>query len=683
MNYKHSKTLRNLAFLFLTLLIAAYANHFANTFHFDDFHTIVNNVHIRKISNIPQFFVDASMFSSSVNHQGLRPIVTTSLAIDYWIAGDLYPFMFHLSTFLWHITLCVLLFFLYRKLIGVYIKHKWVDYIALFGAGWFSIHTAMAETLNYIISRSDVLSTFFVLLSFYVFVALPTKRKWFLYVIPAIVAVFTKEIIPSLIVILFFYLLLFEKKLSIPDLFKRKNFGQIINVFVTLLPLIVAVGIAQLYTLSRMKETFVSYGVIHPYGYYWLTQTYVWFLYFKTFFLPTHLSADTDLAVLTTIWDIKAFIGIVFIFLFLYAIIKLSKIEIYRPIAFGLIWFAAALLPTSVTPLAEVMNDHRMYYAFTGLMLSVITALGIILIKNENTFTQKPVYKNVLFVVFGLLIAAHAFGVVVRNRVWRNDETLWYDVTIKSPNNGRGLMNYGLALMNRGNYAGAMEYYQRAQAITPFYNTLYVNMGLAAAGLNNHVDAEKYFNNAILFGSNDAASFSYYSRYLAQQGRAKEAIAIAQRALALNPNDEISLRALMSAYHQLSDWNALEKTANFFLFNYINDTEAIQYLSAAKNRRPKNDATATIKSQLKTADDFLNFSLIMYNAGNYQECINACLEVLKLDPNNANAYSNMCAAYNSLEQWDKGLEACKKALSIDPNHQMAQGNLQWSLKRKK
>ncbi|MCH5718094.1 hypothetical protein [Niabella hibiscisoli] len=155
-----NKNLKYIGWVLLGILILAYANHFNNGFHFDDSHTIVENVNIRTLENIPRFFTDATLFSVSQNHRGLRPLVTTSLAIDYWIAGGLNPWMFQLSTFLWHIGLCVMLFFMYRQLLLKTNSHKWISFIALFGAGWFGIHTVGAETLNYIISRSDVLSTF-------------------------------------------------------------------------------------------------------------------------------------------------------------------------------------------------------------------------------------------------------------------------------------------------------------------------------------------------------------------------------------------------------------------------------------------------------------------------------------------------------------------------------------------
>ena len=60
MNVKKRNILILTGILFLGLLIT-YSNHFKNGFHFDDSHTIVNNVNIRSIENIPKFFVDTKL----------------------------------------------------------------------------------------------------------------------------------------------------------------------------------------------------------------------------------------------------------------------------------------------------------------------------------------------------------------------------------------------------------------------------------------------------------------------------------------------------------------------------------------------------------------------------------------------------------------------------------------------
>ena len=51
--------------------------------------------------------------------------------------------------------------------------------------------------------------------------------------------------------------------------------------------------------------------------------------------------------------------------------------------------------------------------------------------------------------------------------VWRTDESLWRDVVEKSPHNGRGIMNYGLVFIERGDYASAIANCERAPNTKP------------------------------------------------------------------------------------------------------------------------------------------------------------------------------------------------------------------------
>ena len=70
----------------LAVLLAAYANHFHNGFHYDDGHTIVNNASIRELRNIPLFFRDATTFSTLPSNQSYRlvhwPPLMLSVAVS-------------------------------------------------------------------------------------------------------------------------------------------------------------------------------------------------------------------------------------------------------------------------------------------------------------------------------------------------------------------------------------------------------------------------------------------------------------------------------------------------------------------------------------------------------------------------------------------------------------------------
>ncbi len=671
---KPNQNIAILGIILLFVLVAAYANHFNNGFHFDDSHAVESNVYIRSLKNIPAFFSDPKMFSSDPLHWGLRPLVTTSLAIDYWLGGGLNPFYFQLSTFIWFVLLGVLLFFMYKNLLNQSIKHPWAIYIALAATAWYVLHTANAETLNYVIARSDVQSTFCIVASFLIYIAYPAKRQWFLYVIPAFIGVFAKETVLVLVIILFFYILLFENNLGIKDLFDLKNFKIIGNAFLKVLPLLIVISITQLYTLSKVSSV---QGATNPLFHYILTQTYVWLHYFIAFFSPMNLSADSDWGVINNVFDERIVIGVAFVIILVVIIFKTSVKKETRPIAFGLIWFAAALLPTSLIPFAEVTNDHRMFFAFIGLALSVVTFIGLWLIKMEKQINTNNNLKLLIGLCAFLVLTLNAYGVYSRNKVWKNEETLWLDVTEKSPLNGRGLMNYGLTQMSKGNYVVADSYFEKATQYLAYYNTLYINIGILKGATNKPLEADENFKKAIALSPNTFDGYAYYARYLQQEKRDTEAMPMAEKALQINPYSIFTLDVLMNVYNDLGLQDKLQQTANKVLSILPDDITAKSFLISGKKSRSITKTTNQQNKQL-TADDYVNLSLTYYNQHNYDKCIEACQAAIKLKPNDADAYSNMGAAYNMLKQWQKGVDACTKALQINPNHKLAAGNLNWA-----
>src|SRR4051812_32963667 len=132
--------------LLVVAILAGYANHFHNSFHFDDAHTIVNNAAIRQLRNIPLFFRDAATFSSLPSNQSYRPLVSTLLAIDYSLGHGMRPFWFHLSIFTLFVLLVLLLAFVIVRLLdytGDSPRNWW---IALIGAACYGLHPANADT---------------------------------------------------------------------------------------------------------------------------------------------------------------------------------------------------------------------------------------------------------------------------------------------------------------------------------------------------------------------------------------------------------------------------------------------------------------------------------------------------------------------------------------------------------
>jgi len=195
----------------LLLVLLVYSRHFHNEFHFDDVHTVLQNPYIRDLHKIPQFFTDSRTFSILPRNRGYRPLVTTSLAVDYWLGGGLAPFYFQLSTFCWFLVQLVLMFGLFRKIFDAARPGPLNWGAALLATAWYGLHPAMAETVNYVIQRGDLYSTLGVIGAILTYAAAPNLRKYGVYLLPAAAALLSKP--PALVfpALLLLYIWLFEE----------------------------------------------------------------------------------------------------------------------------------------------------------------------------------------------------------------------------------------------------------------------------------------------------------------------------------------------------------------------------------------------------------------------------------------------------------------------------------------
>src|SRR6266480_4204371 len=375
--------------LLLVTLLAAYSNHFHNSFHFDDAHTIVTNAAIRELRNIPVFFRDATTFSSLPSNQSYRPLVSTLLAIDYSLGHGLQPFWFHLSIFALFVALTLLLAFVLYRLIdpptdgfaspsgsalraGSAVNNLW---IALAAAAWYGLHPANADTVNYIIASSEVISTLGIIASFAVYFASPNLRRYYLYVLPAAIAILAKPPAAIFAVLFAIYRLLFEPKGARLGETRLQRVAEIFAPFMIC-------GAMLLFVQQMTPHSWIA-GAANAHNYL-ITQPYVALLYFKTFFWPSGLSADYDLNPFTTTDDPRFWAGFVFIILFTVCAIAASVSKKTRVIGFGLLWFLISLLSTSALPLAEPMNDHRTFFPYIGLIIALAGAAALFLARLDR-----------------------------------------------------------------------------------------------------------------------------------------------------------------------------------------------------------------------------------------------------------------------------------------------------------
>jgi hypothetical protein len=566
-----NKWLAGAAALVLIAVTLVYSNHFDNAFHFDDSHTIVNNIYIRDIKNIPLFFKDATTFSSLPANQSYRPVVTTTLAIDYWLGGGLdNPFWFHMSTFIWFLLQGVLMYFLFLKIMNTARAHPWNPWFALLTVAWYMLHTANAETINYIISRSDSLSTLAIVASLYIYARKGWGSKYFLYLVPLGIGILIKPTSVMFLGILFFYILLFET-----DILEKGFEWKKVRVGILPLAVTFVFGAAGYLFMDKMTPPTWTGGGVDKIN-YWITQPNVMLHYFKMFFVPDELSADTDWEALTTIADARFFTGILFLAAMATIVFLTIRKKQLRPIAFGIIWFFLALVPTSVIPLAEVLNDHRMFFPFVGLVLSVGWSLALLALNFEKSLRESAFNRGVVLGICTLVLIGYGYGTWERNKVWDNDISLWYDVSVKSPKNGRGLMNYGLALMAEGRYQETLEVFQRALKLSPNYSYLHINLGVVYSQMGNPQQAEYHFKLALDLPPYAPEAPFYYGNWLAQQKRYADAKFYLKRALQLSPAHQVARYTLMDVLAKNGETKELKDLAEETLKIIPGDKRTLQ-----------------------------------------------------------------------------------------------------------
>jgi tetratricopeptide (TPR) repeat protein len=607
--------------LLLVVILATYANHFHNSFHFDDAHTIENNAAIRDLHNIPMFFRDATSFSSLPSNQSYRPLVSTLLAIDYHLGGGLQPFWFHLSIFVLFVALVLLLAFVIYRLIA----NLW---IALGAATLYGLHPANADTVNYIIASSEVISTLGVIASFAVYFGFPNLRRFYIYALPAALAILAKPMAAIFPVLFAIYRLLFPN-----GKVKRGALGYPSDI----IPSFLICGAMLLFVQHMTPHTWLA-GAANAHNYL-ITQPYVAVLYFKTFFWPSGLSADYDLNPFTTADVPRFWIGLAFAVFISTAAIVAALCKKTSVISFGLLWFLIALLPTSLFPLAEVMNDHRTFLPYIGLVIAVAGAAALLVARLDR---QRSWTKTATTCAVVLFLCASAYATFQRSKVWKTEETLWHDVVIKSPRNGRGLMNYGNTLMAKGDYVGALDYFHRAQPLTPQYSVLLINLAIAENATKQSALAEQHFKEALRLAPSSPDSYTYYARYLLSHSRADEAGAFLQSALELSPTDLTARNLLAQANAQIVDQPAPQ-----------------------------------------TPEYYLGLSLQFYDEERYVESIVASRRALDLRPGYAEAWNNICAAYNRLGRYEEAVAACEQALRDKPDFELARNNLQYAREKLK
>jgi tetratricopeptide (TPR) repeat protein len=667
-----------------TLVIVAYSDSLSNAFHFDDSHVIVNNIYIRSLANVPRFFADASTFSSLPPNASYRPLVSATLALDYAIGRGLAPRQFHRTQIALLLLLGLLLTLFYDAVLSNAVQSRAVRsnavpsnavlskavlsnavrreargggirLTALFTAALFCVHTANTETLNFISARSELLSVAGVIGSFLLYLNVPRARTTGLHLAPMVAGALAKVHAVMYAPLLLVYVWLFPVEEASPRVRLREAVRATWPSFV--------VAAVSYLLVSHMDGPRWTPGGGSRLAYAW-TQPFVWLHYARLFVLPLGLTADTDWQPFAGWYDTRAIAGDLFIVLLIAIFVRAARARETRPIAFGVAWFAVALAPTSsLVPFSEIANEHRLFFPFVGLALAAVWSLVLAGRAQFAGVAPRGLQRATAAAAIVVLVA-HGIGTWDRNRVWRSEASLWLDVTRKSPQNGRGLMNYGLTRMQEGDLQGARDAFERAVLLTPNYSTLQVNLGIAYGALGQRPAAEAHFRRALEIGA-DADGHYYYGRWLAGSGRGPEAVAHLLQAVSISPARLDARDLLMQLDAAAGEDGSLVTLARDTLTLDPSHLDAAAY---ARGESPAARRAATTEAAMAAG-------LSALAGGRFDEAAECFRQMVRLNPRSADGWNNRGWAQLQLGFAPAAVTSFERALAIDPGFERARNNL--------
>jgi len=658
--------------------VAIYSNTLSSAFVFDDMRNIVDNYKIRDLSN----FYDLS---------GTRYIGFLSFALNYHFGG-LNVFGYHIVNIIIHIINGLLVYYLIlltfktpvmerttTKIQDARFKMQDSKIIALMVSLIFVSHPIQTQAVAYIVQRFTSLCTLFYLLSLVLYVkarllyskqyAVGSRQSGFTsyYLLPiiiylvslfsAILAMKTKEISWTLP----FIVLLYEFMFLSP--FSFQPFGKLragFSAFSYLIPLLLTIIIIPLSLIGADKPIGDIIGEIREKAQeteeiarnvYLLTQFRVIGTYIRLLFLPVHQNLDYDYPLHHAFFESEVFLS----FLFLLSIL-ISAIYLYIQsrkkgngygllISFGIFFFFITLsVESSVIPIRDVIFEHRLYLPSVGFMIVLLVGLFWLF---EYLRKAHDSWLMVHFIGLIFLIAAAAgIATYQRNKVWRDEISLWMDVISKSPDKTRGHINLGVVYDKQGHINEAIKEYKLTLTLKPDNADAHYNLGVVYEKQGQYDDAIKEYKLALTLKSNYDMAHNNLGATYEKQGQYDDAIK--EYKLVLNINSDNA-----EAHNNLG--NAYNKQGRL-------DEAIKEYLDALR-----------LKPDI--AEVHNNLGSIYHKQGRLDEAIKKYLDALRLKPDIAEAHNNLGSIYHKQGRLDEAIKEYLDALRLKPNIAMVHNNL--------
>jgi tetratricopeptide (TPR) repeat protein len=635
-----------------------YSNSIACSFSFDDMQNIVNNPNIKDLSNVNAWW----------NFVPSRPLGFFSLAFSYHFS-QLDVTYWHVLNIIIHLLTTGLVGWLTLLLFSTPVmkesplaKHKRA--IAFFTALLFVSHPLATESVTYIVQRFAAMVTMFYLFSIvlYLTARLSGKSKTSNYLlfagsfVSAAAAMLTKEnafTLPfSILLIEFFFL--HTGKFFI-------NFKDFRILLLLMGFLCVMIIIPLKLSLSIFKP--IPAGELNDYTItplnYLLTQFSVIVKYIQLLFVPIHQNLDYDYLLSNSFFEVRTLLS--FFLLVSLLVLGVFLFKHHRIISFGIFWFfLTSAIESSFIPINDVIFEHRTYMPSFGFFLLLTSGIFILLWDR---------YKYAAISILLFMAGTNSVLTYERNKVWKDELTLWSDVILKSPNKSRPYVNRASAYLNIGEREKALADYTKGIENNPKRFIAWYNRGVAYSEAQQWEKAIADFTKTVEINPAHKEAYSARGSAYSKMGKPDEAIADYSKAIEVDSsfakayyNRGIALVARGESAAALKDYNTAIA---------LNPNSSDTYVNRGNLLRDENRTEEALKDYAAALALTPDFPIAYFNRGSlymkqkqYAEAIADFSRAIQLNSNYAKAYFNKGASEYQLGKREDACASLKRAADL-------------------
>jgi protein O-mannosyl-transferase len=452
------------------LALAASANSVTNGFAYDDNYIIVKDP---RTHAFPAWWRDfkQTYWAAIWGGDGYRPLTTSAFRVQYVLGGG-QPLPFHAVNIALHVITAVLVFWMASALLP-------------FAAAWlaaalYSVHPVHVEAIANAVGQSELWVALFVTIAVGVYIrgraaGKVSAGRWiaigFLY---ALACLFKEHgiVLPALI--------LLAELTVVADRTPLRQ--RLVRVRMPLMALAV-VGLTYYWARSRVVlgggAGFVPYLPFQMVRFTntdrVLTAIGVAPEWLRLLLWPAHLATEyapqqVEMAQGPSIAQLPGLLILIGLLGLLAVSWKRSPV-----VAFGLGWLIIALLPASnfIIPAGFIVAERTLLLPSVGAMIALAAAVPWIYSRIENNRPAQVAAATGVIVILALGIGRS----VARNRVWRDNETLFRQGVADAPMSYRAHYMLGTHEFEHGRHDSGEKHYWRALQLFPHDPT--VMYGLA------------------------------------------------------------------------------------------------------------------------------------------------------------------------------------------------------------